>query len=513
MSRRGPERAAPTTALPLRLIAADKAASNSLPKDGAASLLAAAFETCPDCLAVVDSEGRLLQINPAGQAMLPAAVPGRNFCDALAPQARLALTAALAQALAGQPGRMECQALEGGPLLELTVSALSGAGSRHALVSGRDIERLRGILERARQAERHEALARLAGGLAHDFNNILTVIMGNGELLAELLAEHEEGRALAQVSLAAARAGADLTRLLLNSTGPQAQRPSEFCVADCLQELRGLIERSLGPAIALEIAADADPWSVRADRAQLASVLLNLALNARDAMPGGGRLAIDARNLDEQNCVMIAVSDTGSGMPAALLERVFEPFFTTKETGTGLGLPMVQEFARRAGGRIAIASSPGAGTTVRLYLPRVELQLGLPHLDGGDDVPRAREGEAVLVLEHDGGVQALLMHQLRALGYAVAAAQGEQAALDAMRALERVDLLVAGAVSVPGDEARLIRKIRKLQPQVQILFVSAEPGAESTRSLRARTGGGVLSKPFTRTDLARRVRAALDGRL
>jgi len=508
MAGRGPERAAAPPALPLRL----------LPTTGTSASLQdtladAAFDASPDALAVLDRHGRLLRLNRAGRALLPAAAPGAPLADALLPQDRLVWAASLNQALAEQASSMECRAGENGPRLQLGLQLFASEGAHYVLVSGRDIEARMRLEQRLREAERQESLARLAAGLAHDFNNVLTVVIGNNELLAEHLAQDETGRVLADVSLAAARAGAELTRLLLASSGSPAQRLSEFCAADCVQDLRGLIERSLGTGIALRIATDADPWHVRADRAQLAHALLNLALNARDAMPEGGRLTIEVRNVAAHSQVMIAVSDTGSGIPADIVERVFEPFFTTKRSGSGLGLAMVRDFVRQAGGEVEIASRAGAGTTVRLTLPRAQTQLGLPHLDVEIRLPRARGDESVLVVERDAGVRGLLRDQLEALGYAVIDVGDEQQMPQVVAAAAALDLLVVGLDPASPEAARLARRLRRTHPRTQILYVCAESADSANPAGASRSAGAMLIRPFTRQALARRVRAILDGRI
>jgi signal transduction histidine kinase/CheY-like chemotaxis protein len=479
------------------------------------SLFMAAFAASPDGLAVLDANGRLLQINAAAQAMLPTAVRGRNFTAAVMPEARLALETALARGLSGTLASVDCQASDKGPCLELTVTGFQDSHARYLLITTRNVEAQRRLEEQARLASGQQALTHLTGGLAHDLNNILTVIIGNGELLGERLASDDASRTLAEISLSAARAGADLTRLLLASARPQALHATEFCAAQLIGELRGLIERSLSAEITLKIQTDSDGWSVRADRAQLASVILNLTLNAGHAMAKGGQLTIDVRNVSSQageqaDRILVAVTDTGSGIPAALLERVFEPFFTTKPSGTGLGLPMAQEFARQAGGELAIKSALGAGTTVSLHLPRAQTQLGLPHLDPPIADQKARPGETVFVMERDAAVQGLIVSQLQMLGYATQVASGLEQAVLLLADAERVDLLVSDQSLWNAESPELARRLRKLQPQMPILFVSGETSDPNGIGMRGKVPGRSLAKPFTRLELARRVRSAID---
>lgn len=513
MGRRGADRTAAAAALPLRLFAATQTADPGAVEGD--SLFTAAFAASSDGLAVLDANGRLLQINAAAQALLPSAICGRIFTAAVMPEARLALETALAQGLSGKPSSVECQASDKGPSLELAVTGFQRSDARYLLLRARNVEAEQRLREQARQVSGQQALTHLASGLAHDLNNILTVIIGNGELLSERLASDEANRTLAEISLSAARAGADLTRLLLASAQPQAPHATEFCAAQLIGELRGLIERSLSGDIALKLQTDQDGWSVRADRAQLASVVLNLTLNACHAMAKGGQLTIDVRNIGSQSGehgdrVLIAVTDTGSGIPAAVLERVFEPFFTTKSSGTGLGLSTARQFARQAGGDLAIRSAPGVGTTLSLYLPRAQTQLGLPHLDSPVADQKARPGEAVFVVERDASVQGLIVSQLKALGYATWVASSLKEALVLLGGAGNADLFLCDRSLWNAQSPELTRKLRKLRPHMPVLLVSGEIGDSNGHGMRARLPFRSLAKPFTRVELARRVRSAID---
>ncbi len=493
------------------------------------ALLAAMFAASPDGLIAVDETGRILRANAAAAALLPGSDGGARLADRIAPQSRLALEAAIAQGLAGRGASCDClpHDPDGAPLA-VAVVPLSGLPVPGALLVLRAGEPGGSDPEAAIETEKLEAIGRLTGGVAHDFNNILTVVIGNSELLAERLAADEEGRKLALISLAAAQAGADLTRMLLAYSRRQALQPTEFCPADLLREMRGLLERSLPATIALDVLCCADPWGVRADRAQLASVVLNLALNARDAMPQGGRLRIELSNatLDAATAdvaadvaagdyVLIAVQDTGTGIPAAVLHRVFEPFFTTKQVGkgSGLGLAMVQGFARQSGGHVAIDSRSGVGTTIRLYLPRAQVQLRLPEVTalGGD--LRARAGETVLVAEDNPAVQALMSAQLEALGYEVVTAGDGQEALAILHTSQRIDLLLTDIVMPEIDGLTLAQRARRLRPALRILLTTGHADHAVERGSRLTLPGALLPKPFTHEELARRVRAAIDGKL
>ncbi len=381
-------------------------------------------------------------------------------------------------------------------------------------------------LSEARLAEmqRLETVGRLTGGVAHDFNNILTVVIGNAELLLENLPPGDPSRHLAEVTLAAARSGADLVRMLLAYSRSQPLQPVEFNANMLVEEMLDLLVRSLGARIRIETALDPALWGIRVDRAQLGSVLLNLAVNARDAMPQGGVLHIATQNLTLDkpaaaaaklaagDYVGIAVADSGTGIAPEVAERVFEPFFTTKQPGrgSGLGLAMVQGFVRQSGGQVRLSSRQGAGTVVRLYMPRAQIQLDLPNIGVGEEIRVARQGETVLVVEDNERVRNYVVERLRRLGYGVVAATDGKSALQALRKAERVDLLFSD-IDMPGlDGAKLAERARRARPRLRILFTSAHADAGSEPDKRFRHGHRLLLKPYRKYEFARMVRIALD---
>lgn len=506
MADRGADRATKTAALPLRLLART---GNSATVAAIDRLIAAAFATAPQGMAIVDSDGRLHEINRRGEMLLPEAQRGRRLSEALAPQYRLGWETALAGATVGTVKTVECQGPSESEWLEVEVGPLAEG---FLLASVRNVEVERRLQERAVVAQRHETFAALASGLAHDFNNILAIVIGNSELLAEQLTRESELAKLADVSLTAAHAGAELTRLLL-AAGKAKGRVTSFCAGTCLNEWRGLIERSAGSGITVEIRTEAEPWNIVADQAQFASALLNLTLNARDAMAKGGTLTFEVRNLAaaEQDlrgdAVTIAVRDTGSGIPASILDRVFDPFFTTKKTGSGLGLAMVRDFAQQAGGEVRIDSRPDRGTTVRMIFPRAPLQLGLPYPEADPNIPRAAAGETVLVVSPDPAMRTLLKRLLQGIGYAVFCEADDKAALALAEQLDRLDLVVADLPADAAADTKLGRGIRQHHSNIKLLLVSAQEHDQP----RARTT--ILTKPFSRRDLAQKMRAILDGRL
>src|SRR5882672_3012119 len=297
------------------------------------------------------------------------------------------------------------------------------------------------------QSQKMEAMGQLTGGVAHDFNNLLTVILGNAEHLAERLAANKELHGIADSIATAAERGSELTRSLLAFARKQPLMPQDIDIGQKILGMEQLLRRTLGEHIECEFLLDRDLWQSSVDPGQLTSALLNLVLNARDAMPQGGKLAVAVRNisLDESDLdvngearpgdyVMVAVTDTGSGMIAEVASRAFEPFFTTKEVGkgTGLGLSMVYGFAKQSGGSMQIRSEPGRGTVVKLYFPRINTprQADAPPVDR---IATPAGAETILVVEDDDLVRAYVEKELKELGYRVIVARDGRAALEILR--------------------------------------------------------------------------------
>ncbi len=376
------------------------------------------------------------------------------------------------------------------------------------------------------QAQKMEAVGQLTGGVAHDFNNILMVIMANVEALEEmespdpLLIER-----IKEIGDATQRA-AELTRQLLAFSRRQALRPQRTNINDLVAATGKLLRRTLGEQIEIESILADDIWNVEIDRAQLESVLINLSINSRDAMPEGGRLLIETMNveLDREYAasnsgvtagkyVMLAVTDTGKGIPPDELGKVFEPFFTTKEVGkgTGLGLSMVYGFIKQSNGHIKIYSEVGRGTSMKLYLPRS---------DGTQENAAPRSSlsmpggtERILVVEDDPQVRAGVLRQLEALGYAVAEAfDGAAALADFEAASPPYDLLLTDVI-MPGpvNGRALADEVTRRWPKTKIVFMSGYTENAIVHHGRLDAGVLLLSKPFRKSDLAQMIRLALDG--
>ena len=394
----------------------------------------------------------------------------------------------------------------------------------------RDLTEKRAVEEQLRQAQKMEAVGQLTGGIAHDFNNLLTVINGNIELAERALQNGGDGakaaRAIANARQGAERA-ASLTQRLLAFSRRQPLSPKPLHLDRVVEGLSDLLKRALGELIQLKTISGPYLWPVEADPNQIESALLNLAVNARDAMAEGGTLTIETANahLDSGyaaacgdvapgNYVMIAVSDTGTGMAPPVLARIFEPFFTTKEIGrgTGLGLSQVYGFVKQSGGHVEVLSEQGQGTTVKIYLPRFAGEADGMQEDKAASADRlAPAGETILVVEDDDGVRAYSVEILRDLGYHVLEAADGQAALSLIGAsAQPIDLLFTDVV-MPGMSGKeLSEKARALQPGLKILYTSGYTREGFLRDGKLDPGIALLAKPFTLQDLASRLRDLLD---
>jgi PAS domain S-box-containing protein len=391
-------------------------------------------------------------------------------------------------------------------------------------------QRLETAREQLYQSQKMDAVGQLTGGVAHDFNNLLTIIIGNLDGAKRAVESGQTGmqerlaRAIDQALTGAQRA-ARLTAHLLAFSRRQPLEPKVLDVNKLLRHLSTFLKPSLGEQVQLEVVGAGGVWQVEADDTQLETAILNLALNARDAMPEGGKLTIEASNtfLDEIYCsrnaevrpgqyVEISVTDNGAGMTGEVAGRAFEPFFTTKETGqgTGLGLSQVYGFVKQIGGHVKIYSEPGHGTTVKIYLPRVK---------GGSVVetpepqepkmPAALGGEAILVVEDDDDVRAFIAETLRELNYIVFRATDAPSALKILTS-ERVDLILTDVV-LPGRNGRdLADEATAKRPGLRVLFMTGYSRNAIVHNGRLDQGVNMIQKPFTQAALAAKIRSLLD---
>jgi nitrogen-specific signal transduction histidine kinase/CheY-like chemotaxis protein len=371
------------------------------------------------------------------------------------------------------------------------------------------------------QSQKMEAMGQLTGGVAHDFNNLLTVILGNSEHLADRLAGNSELHRIAGDIATAAERGSDLTRSLLAFARKQPLRPREIDIAEKILGMEQLLRRTLGEHIECSFMFAPDLWLASVDPGQLATAVLNLVLNARDAMPEGGKLTVEVRNssLGESDLdvngeprpgdyVMVAVRDTGSGMSPEVASRAFEPFFTTKEVGkgTGLGLSMVYGFAQQSGGLVQMQSEPGQGSVVRLFFPRLAIQPS-EDLPPAEQIVTQAEHETILLVEDDDMVRAYVENELRTLGYRVITSSNGPAALELLHQSD-VQLLLTDVV-MPGGMfgPELARQATALRPDLKVLFTSgySQDPVKTPDGINAR----LLTKPFRRQELAATLRSAL----
>ena len=395
-----------------------------------------------------------------------------------------------------------------------------------------EIERREHAESALRQAQRMEAVGNLTGGIAHDFNNLLMVILGNLEIAKKQIDNWTDTslsrleRVIGNATLGAQRA-ATLTQRLLAFSRRKPLDPKPLNPAKLITGISDLLRRPLGETIDLEIVGAGGLWQVEVDPAELESAILNLALNARDAMPGGGKLTIETGNtfLDEAYArqgnditpgqyVMIAVTDTGTGMSKEVIERAFEPFFTTKESGqgTGLGLSQVYGFIKQSRGHVKIYSEPGLGTSIKIYLPRTMAKEDTSY-QPAPEITGARTNEKILVVEDDNDVREYVLDTLRELNYNVmGAATGDQA-LDIVSA-ERFEFdLMLTDVVLPGMNGReLAERIRRKRPNVPVLFMTGYSRNAIVHHGRLDPGVDLLQKPVTQEALALRVREILDSR-
>jgi PAS domain S-box-containing protein len=490
-------------------------------------------DTVPDPVLVLDEQFRVKRANRATARVLGLefsqligrpcyqVVHGRTEPMPECPFQRMLLT--------GKEHRCDIEEPRLGKVFDATATPLYNSGSA---VLGcvevlRDITERKRAEEQLRQAHKMEAIGQLAGGVAHDFNNLLMAIIGYSELLLARLREGDRLRKHIQEIKKAGERAAALTRQLLAFSRRQVLVPQVLDLNSVVSNVQKMLRRMIGEDIDLLTVPASDLGQVRADPGQVEQVIMNLAVNARDAMPEGGKLTLETANvaLEESytrnhidvlpgRYVMLAVSDTGSGMDAETLSHIFEPFFTTKEEGkgTGLGLATVYGIAKQSGGHIEVSSEPGQGTTFKVYLPRIEAAyepaaLGAP----AEEMPRGTE--TVLLAEDDVVVCELLRKMLQGSGYTVLEAGG---ARQALRMGERyaprpIHLLLADVVMPEMSGPQLADHLARVYPKMKVLYISGYTDAAVARHGKLSTKAPYLQKPFAPEVLARKVREVLDA--
>ena len=388
-----------------------------------------------------------------------------------------------------------------------------------------DVTAQRRLEAQLRQAQKLEAVGRVASGIAHDFNNVLTAVMSFTTFALQSLDDDAPAREDLDEVIRAARRAEDLTRKLLTFAREQVDDPRFEDVNDLVREVSTMLQRMIGEGVQMTLHLTDEECPVRIDRGGFGQVLMNLVVNARDAMPGGGRLLVETSlvHLEEDvglrwghpipsgDYVVLAVSDEGTGMTPEVIERLFEPFFSTKAVGkgTGLGLSVCFGIVERAGGHMSVYSEPGRGSTFRVYLPRID---GVDEDSLLEPRPRARGGaETIAVVEDDEQVARLIVRSLTERGYDVHPFEDPKAALNALSRRGAPDLLVTDVVMPRMSGRALATSLRKKHPEMRVLYVSGySPNAALQRAL-IDAGESLLEKPFTPEGIARRVREVLEA--
>lgn len=486
------------------------------------------FENTRDGVLYSAPDGRIHGANPAACAMLGYTEAELLFIhrdDVFFPNDDELAHAVQVRRAAGQySGELTFRRRDGTALrVDLSSTVFIDTRGRERVVTiFRDVTERRRLEAHAQEMRRMDTLGQLTGGVAHDFNNVLTVIMGAADSLQRGVSS-DEALTLAHTIQQASLQAAGLTKQLLAFARRQPLHPLPTDLHGLLAQLEPLLRRALSESVTIRLDRDNQAWTARADPAQLEVAILNLALNARDAMPGGGTLTIGARNhpvlesaedLAAGDYVELFVRDTGTGMPPDIVSRACEPFFTTKAAGqgTGLGLSMVYGFVRQLGGSLSIESRVGQGTTVRLLLPR---ETAAPITAAADDpeLPRARPGEVVLAVEDSDLLRPLVQAMLTKLGYTVLLASTAVEALDVLGRTPRVDLLFTDVVMPGGIDGRqLSKRVRALRPEVGVLLTSGYMNPHAVGEQGVEPFERLLPKPYQLGPLARAVRAAIDGR-
>jgi PAS domain S-box-containing protein len=497
----------------------------------------AVIELALDGVIVVDEQGCILEFNPAAERIFGikrADALGREMAELIMParfrdRHRSGMKHYLASGqheILGRRLEMTGLRADGSEFpVELAINATDVNGRPIFTGFLRDVTTERDAEAQLRQAQKMQSVGQLTGGVAHDFNNLLTIVIGALDLALGRV--QGDVQSALEPALRAAEQGAALVQRLLAFSRRQTLIPEEVDFNRLAAEMEDLLRRMLGEDIEIETKLSPQLWTALADKGQVENALLNLTVNARDAMPAGGKLTIETGNvhLDEDyaahnteispgDYVMLAVTDTGQGMPPEVVEHAFEPFFTTKEVGkgTGLGLSMIYGFAKQSGGHVKIYSEVDHGTTVRLYLPRqsAAAPTAAPAMPMQHDHPRG--GEMILVVEDNADVRAFVVKQLRDLGYRVAEAKDGPSALGALAEPTPIDLLLTDVIMPGGMTGRqLSDEAMRRRPDLKTLFISGYTEDSIVHQGKLDPGVNFLSKPFRRRDLALKVREALDG--
>jgi signal transduction histidine kinase/ActR/RegA family two-component response regulator len=414
-------------------------------------------------------------------------------------------------------------------VMALLMFAVMGLDARALRIANRELQTQIEEREKAeaalRQSQKMEAIGRLTGGIAHDFNNMLGIVMGNLDLLLRRFQDGDPKlMRLADHAMEGAKRAAALTQRLLAFSRLQPLRPTSADIAKAVTEMTDLLRRTLGETVAVETVSAGGLWRAYIDLPQLETAIVNLAINSRDAMPGGGKLTLETGNAyldrayadaDEDvtpgQYVMVAITDTGAGIPADVIGQVFEPFFTTKPTGmgTGLGLSQVHGFIKQSGGHVRIYSEVGVGTTVKLYLPRSQTDIARPAAVATRSQAPGRRDLTVLVVEDELGVRDFAVEALTELGYDVIAADGAKTALEQLDAHPEVALMLTDVVMPETNGRVLAEQARKRRPTLKVVFMTGYTRNAIVHNGVLDAGTHLVSKPFTVAQLGAELDATL----
>jgi PAS domain S-box-containing protein len=491
---------------------------------------------------MLDPQGRITTWNLGAERIKgyrPDEIVGENFSKFFTPEDRAAGMPARALETAARDGRYEAESIrvrKDGTRFWANVvlnPLFDAAGNLRGFAKvTRDIterQRRKEQLEQAQaqlmQSQKMEGIGQLTGGIAHDFNNLLTVIQGAIDMLERRLRAGDQNVArFIEAARRGAERAASLTQGLLAFARRQPLEPKPIDPNKLVASMAELLRRTLGDGVSIDSILGGGLWWVSVDRNQLENALLNVAINARDAMPEGGKLTIETANsyLDERysaghedvmpgQYVMISLSDTGHGIPADALRHVFEPFYTTKQEGTGLGLSQVYGFVRQSSGHVKIYSEVGHGTTVKIYLPKLEGVVA-HQIETAPRTPRGSSaGETILVVEDDEDLRGFTMEMLTELGYRVLGAPDARSALQGLEQEPAIDLLFTDVGLPNGVNGRqLADEARRMRPSIRVLFTTGYARNAIVHHGRLDPGVELLPKPSTQPDLARRVREVLD---
>lgn len=489
-------------------------------------------ELSPDALFILHDE-RVVFVNAAAVLLLRAEHPAQLVGKPLLDRVHAEDVSALRDRIAGMgdggtmpPVAARFLTVDGSGLeVELVAAKYATDGQFEIQVIARDVSQRNQLERQVRQGQKMEAIGSLASGVAHDFNNLLTPILGYSQVLRLRLAAHPDMLRQVGVIEHAARRASDLTRQLLAFSRQQPLEPQVLDLNAIVTAMEPLLRRLIGAHIEVCIDLGDDLGRVEADPTRIEQIVLNLAVNAQDAMPQGGVLRIGTRNAaapprgaasgegPSGPCVVLSVADTGSGMDADLQSRIYDPFFTTKDPGkgTGLGLSTVLGIVQQAGGVLELASAPGAGTTFEAFLPRCAADASATEVAAEAPAPRTG-GEAILVVEDDELVRSFATEALAAAGYAVV---GAADAVEALRALEAMpgttELLLSDVVLPRTSGPDLVRQVLASQPAMRVLFMSGYSAGSKAIADSSTLNAPLLQKPFTVDQLLHAVRDSLDA--